>query len=100
VAGQPGDSQRAKYVVVAVGEAMTSGVPDPTGVTPQLPEYHWSVPPDPPRAVSEMVPASSAQKFERFTLAEVGAAGPLLTFTSTVAHVWLTQLVLVLRARA
>jgi hypothetical protein len=43
VAGQPGDSQRAKYVVVAVGEAMTSGVPDPTGVTPQLPEYHWSI---------------------------------------------------------
>lgn len=60
-------------MVVAVGDAMTSGVPVPTAVPPQLPLYHFNDPPAPPAAERLMLPASSAQKLLRSTDADVGA---------------------------
>ena len=69
-----------------VGEAITSGVPVPAAVPPQLPVYHANVVPDPPLAVSEIVPASSAQKLLRSTLADVGATASAFTVTLVLAE--------------
>ena len=60
---------------MAVGDAITKGVPVPIEVPPQLPVNHRSVVPDPPVADRLMFPESSAQKLLRSTDAEVGAVG-------------------------
>ena len=81
-----GVSQRAKYVVVAVGDEITSPSPEPMDVPLQESANQTSVVPEPPVAESVMVPASSEQKFVRSLLASVGATGAVPTLTVTEAH--------------
>ena len=74
-------------MVVAVGEAIDNGVPEPIDVPePHPPAYHFSVPPEPAVADSEMLPLSSAQKLFRSTPADVGATGDGTTVTVTLAQ--------------
>jgi hypothetical protein len=70
---QLGASHLAKYVVVVVGTAMVSGVPVPTKVPPQLPLYQVKVPPDPPVAVSTILPVVLLHIVCLSALAEAGA---------------------------
>ncbi len=78
-------------MVVAVGEAMTNGLPVPMLVPVQLPVSHRSVVPEPPVADKLMLPASSPQKLLRSTAAEIGATGSASTVTVTLAQVELPQ---------
>jgi len=78
---------------------MLSGDPVPTNVPPQLPEYHLSVVPEPPTAVSETLPVGTPQKVVIELDADVGATGAGFTVTVTEAQFVLTQPVAVLRAR-
>lgn len=79
-------SHRQKYVVLAVGLAMTSDVPVPMLALPHEPANHRSVVPLPAVALSVILPASSEQKLLRFTLASVGGEGAAFTLTATLAH--------------
>ena len=72
-------------MVVAVGDAMTSGVPVPTAVPPQLTVYHFSDVPEPPAAERLILPASSVQKLLRSTDADVGAVGVAQTTMALVS---------------
>ncbi len=70
------DSQRAKYVEVTSGEAITSPSPTPISDPPHEPVNQRSVSPEPPLAESVIVPESSGQKVSRLLLAAVGASAP------------------------
>ena len=70
-----------------VGLDIFFGVPVPTSVPPQLPEYHVKVVPEPPAAVRFRVPPASEHKLLASLDAEVGATGKGYTVTITLAHV-------------
>jgi len=93
-------SHRAKYVVVAVGEAMDTPLPVAMVLDAQESANQRSVVPDPPVAVRTMFPASLAQKLLRSVLTEVGVTGLGFTVTPTLAHPVLDTLSLVRRALA
>src|ERR1043166_2521014 len=65
---------------------MTSGVPVPMELPPQELSNHRSVVPEPPLAVSVMLPESFGQKLFRSTIAETGATGGGVTVTVTCAQ--------------
>ena len=76
------------------GAAITSGVPDPTRVPPQLPEYQFStglppVPPLPPIAVK--VRFAPTQTGFGVALTDVGGDGKVNTVTVTLAQPELPQ---------
>lgn len=71
---------------------MTSGVPVPTAVPPQLTVYQARLAPAPPVAVRLMLPASSAQKLFLSTDADVGAVALAQT---TIAFVSVNALLLI-----
>jgi hypothetical protein len=79
--------------VVAVGAAIVNGVPVPMAVPPQLTVYHFRLPPEPPIAVSVILPPALEQKLFLSTVTEVGATGAVLTVTTTLAQVDGVQLV-------
>jgi hypothetical protein len=61
---------------------MVKGLVVPIAVpVPQPPAYHVRVPPDPPVAVSTILPPAPEQKLFLSTDAEVGAIGSVLTVT-------------------
>jgi hypothetical protein len=65
---------------VVVGAAITKGVPVPTSVpVPQVPLYHFKVPPEPPVAVKVTEPPSFEQIAVLSALAEAGATGAGVT---------------------
>ena len=69
-------------MVVAVGTANVNGVPVPTTVpVPQAPVYQVNVPPDPPVAVSTILPVELEQMVDLSTEAEVGGVGSVFTVT-------------------
>lgn len=73
-------SQRAKYVVLTSGAAMTSGLPEPTEVPrPHPPAYQPSVLPMPPEAERVMVGCVPPQKVGVFTEAIVGGEMSVMT---------------------
>ena len=60
---------------MASGEGTTRPLPDPMDGPPQDAANHWSVAPEPPVALSVMVPESSEQKLSRVLVADAGATG-------------------------
>ena len=72
--------------------------PVPTEAPVQLPVSHLRVVPDPPVAVSVLLPPE--QMIAGLADADVGATGPGLTVTTTFAHAVLTHPVVVFFARA
>lgn len=77
--------------MVVIGEAIFKGFPEPTDVVPQPEVYHATEVPEPPVTLRLIVPASSAQKLFRSTLANVGATGKALTVTVMLWHVEFPQ---------
>ena len=73
--------------MVAAGAAITSGLPVPIGVESQTSWNHWSVSPEPPTAVSVMVPTLPAQNSLESALMDVGGCGAASTWTLIVALV-------------
>ena len=71
------------------GAVIFSGEPLPTYVPPQLPEYHFNVPPEPPVAV-RLTPAPAQAELG---LAEAvdGATGAGSTVTITLAQLVVLQ---------
>ena len=82
-----------------VGLAMFSGVPLPTKAPPQLPLYHFKVPPEPPTALRLRLPPALEQKLFASLEAELGAVGRALTVTVTLAQVEGVQFVVSHRAK-
>lgn len=77
--------------MVPVGEAIFRGFPVPAKVVPHPPVYHATEVPEPPVTLKLIVPASSAQKLFRSTLANVGAVGKEFTLTVILWHVEFPQ---------
>jgi hypothetical protein len=78
-------------VVVAVGAAIVNDVPVPTAVPPQLVEYQFNVPPDPPIAVNVILPPSLEHRVVLSAFADVGFVGTGVTLMVTVAQLELPQ---------
>ena len=78
-------------MVVLVGLDIFFGVPVPTSVPPQLPEYHVKVVPDPPAAVRLSVPPAFEQKLFASLDTEVGATGAAITLTVMLAQLELVH---------
>lgn len=70
--------------MVLVGDAKFNGFPEPTNEVPHPEVYQATDVPEPPVTLKFIVPASSAQKLLRSTLANVGATGKGLTVTVTL----------------
>jgi hypothetical protein len=62
-------------VVVEEGDATINGVPNPTEVPPQLPEYHCNKFPEPPVDVRVIRGTEPAQKPEGLLVADKGGCG-------------------------
>jgi hypothetical protein len=73
--------------VVCSGDGIVTGLPVPISVPPHEPENQCSVAPEPPEAVSVIMPGSSAQKSSRLDTADEGGMGPGSTVTVIDAHV-------------
>jgi uncharacterized membrane protein len=66
---------------------MVNGVPTPTSVpVPQVPLYHFKVPPEPPVAVKVIEPPSFEQIAVLSALAKVGSVGAGVTLIITLTH--------------
>jgi hypothetical protein len=74
-------------VVVVVGAAIVNGVPVPTSMpVPQVPLYHFKVPPEPPVADNTIEPPSFEHKVFLSASAEVGSVGAGVTLIITFTH--------------
>ena len=72
--------------IVAVGDAIVSGLPVPTYVPPQLLVYHLTSSPEPPVTERFIFPASFSQKLFASEDADVGATGSGTTVTVTLTQ--------------
>ena len=74
-----------------VGAAIDNGVPEPIEVPPQLTVYQFKVPPDPPVAVSIMLPPVLLHIVGVFAEAEAGLVGTGVTLIVVVTQLELPQ---------
>ena len=72
--------------MVDAGAAIVKGLPVPTSVPPQDPEYQFKVVPLPPADVRVIVGKTPGQKLEWSTIADVGTVGKGLIVTVVLAQ--------------